>query len=285
MTLILRRGTASDAAIAGDIAYRALKAIADAHNFPPDFPSGEIAVGAVASLIGHPGFYDLVAEADGRIVGSNLLDERNPISGVGPITVDPAVQNDGAGRALMDAVLRRSEERGFAGVRLVQSGYHNRSLALYLKLRFDVREQLACLQGAAVAASVPGCSVRAATADDLPACNRLCFRVHGHDRGGELSDAIARGAAQVVERAGRISGYTSGVAFFGHSVGETNDDLMALIGAAETFPGPGFIAPTRNGELIRWCLGNGLRIVQTMTLMSIGLYNQPQGTWLPSVTY
>jgi GNAT superfamily N-acetyltransferase len=285
MTLVLRRGAASDAAIAGDIAYRAFKAIADAHNFPPDFPSGEMAAGAIASLIGHPGFYDVVAEADGRIVGSNFLDERNPISGVGPITVDPAVQNDGAGRALMDAVMRRSAERGFAGVRLVQSGYHNRSLALYLKLGFDAREQLACLQGAAVATSVPGCSVRTATADDLPECNRLCFRVHGHDRGGELADAISRGVARVVERAGRISGYTSGVAFFGHSVGETNDDLMALICAAEAFPGPGFIAPTRNSELVRWCLGRGLRVVQTMTLMSIGLYNQPQGAWLPSVTY
>jgi GNAT superfamily N-acetyltransferase len=285
MTLVLRGGAASDAAVAGDIAYRAFKAIADAHNFPPDFPSPEAASGMFASLVAHPGCYDVVAEIDGRIVGSNFLDERNPISGVGPITVDPEVQNDGAGRALMDAVLRRSEERGFAGVRLVQSGYHNRSLALYLKLGFDAREQLACLQGSALATSVPGCAVRAATADDLPACNRLCLRVHGHDRGGELADAVSEGAARVVERAGRISGYTSGVAFFGHSVAETNDDLMALIGAAQAFPGPGFIAPTRNSELVRWCLAKGLRVVQTMTLMSIGLYNQPQGAWLPSVTY
>jgi predicted N-acetyltransferase YhbS len=285
MTLLLRRGQASDAGACGDIIYRAFKAIAEAHNFPPDFPSGEMAAGVAASLIGHPGFYDLVAEADGRIVGSNFLDERNPISGVGPITVDPEVQNDGAGRALMDAVLRRSGERGFAGVRLVQAGYHNRSLALYLKLGFDAREQLACLQGPAIAASVPGCAVRAATADDLPQCNRLCLRVHGHDRGGELADAIGRGAARVIERAGWISGYTSGVAFFGHSVAETNEDLMALIGAAEAFPGPGFLAPTGNGELMRWCLGNGLKVMQTMTLMSIGLYNQPQGMWLPSVTY
>ena len=285
MTVVLRRGLASDAAIGGDIAYRAFKAIADAHNFPPDFPSPEAASGMFAGLVAHPGCYDVVAEIDGRIVGSNFLDERNPIAGVGPITVDPAVQNEGAGHALMDAVMRRSEARGFAGIRLVQSGYHNRSLALYLKLGFDAREQLACLQGPALGTSEPGCAVRIATGDDLADCNRLCLRVHGHERGGELSEAIARGAAHVVERAGRITGYTSRVAFFGHSVGETNDDLMALVGAAEVFAGPGFIAPTRNGELMRWCLGHGLRIVQTMTLMSIGLYNQPEGAWLPSVTY
>ena len=197
MPLILRGGVASDAADCGDILYRAFKAIADAHNFPPDFPSAQMATAVAASLLGHPRFHGVIAEADGRIVGSNFLDERNPISGVGPITVDPAVQNDGAGRALMDAVLRRSDERGFAGVRLVQAGYHNRSLALYLKLGFEAREQLACLQGPAVAISVPGCSVRAAAADDLPACERLCFRVHGHDRGGELADAISQRAARM----------------------------------------------------------------------------------------
>jgi predicted N-acetyltransferase YhbS len=285
VSLKLRRGEAADAPILGDICYRAFKAIADAHNFPPDFPSPEVAAGMAAALIGHDGCFDVVAEVDGRIVGSNFLDERNPISGVGPITVDPALQDDGAGRALMEAAMRRSDERGFAGIRLVQAGYHNRSLALYLKLGFEAREQLACLQGPAVGKAQPGCAVRPATTDDLPACNRLCLRVHGHHRGGELAEAIAQGATRVVERAGRTTGYASRVAFFGHAVGETNDDLMALIGAAETFPGPGFLVPTRNGELLRWCLGEGLRITQTMTLMSIGLYNRPTGAWLPSVTY
>ena len=42
---------------------------------------------------------------------------------------------------------------------------------------------------------------------------------------------------------------------------------------------------TRNGELFRWCLGNGLRVVQPMTLMSLGLYSEPKGAFLPSVLY
>jgi len=271
--------------VLGDICYRAFKAIADAHNFTPDFPSPEAATGMAAALIGRDGCFDLVAELDGRIVGSNFLDERNPISGVGPITVDPTLQDDGAGRAMMEAVLRRSDERGFAGVRLVQAGYHNRSLALYLKLDFEAREQLACVQGSALGKVLPGCIVRAATADDLPACNGLCLRVHGHERGGELAEAIARGLARVVERAGRITGYASQIAFFGHAVGETNDDLKALIAGADSFAGPGLLVPTRNGELLRWCLGESLRITQTLTLMSIGLYNQPLGAWMPSVLY
>ena len=285
MTIRLRRAVAADAAVLGDICYRAFKTIAEAHGFAPDFPSAQAGVGAVGSLIAHPRVFDIVAEIDGRLVGSNFLDERGPICAVGPITVDPEVQNDGAGRALMGAVLQRCEERGVAGVRLVQAGYHTRSLALYLKLGFEAREHLSCLQGPALGRAVPGCVVRPATADDLAACNRLCRQAHGHDRGGELADAIGRGSARVVERGGRLTGYASGIAFSSHAVGETNDDLKALIAAAEGFGGPGFLVPTRNGELMRWCLEEGLRVTQTLTLMSLGLYNQPDGAWLPSVLY
>jgi len=285
MTVILRKAEAADAKAVGDICYRAFKALAEKHNFTPDFPSAEVASFMFADVISHAGFFNRVAEIDGRVVGSNFLDERNPISAVGPITVDPALQNGGAGRALMQAIMRRSQERGFAGIRLVQAAYHSRSLALYLKLGFDVREPLACLQGPAIGKPMSGYAVRAATDRDLPACNRLCRRVHGHDRSGELADEVAKGHARVVERADRITGYATSIAFFGHAVGETNDDLKALIGAAESFPDPGFLVPTRNGELMRWCLGEGLSITQTMTLMTIGLYNHPDGAWMPSVSY
>jgi len=39
----------------------------------------------------------------------------------------------------MEAVLERAKQRGFAGVRLVQAAFHNRSLSLYTKLGFDSR--------------------------------------------------------------------------------------------------------------------------------------------------
>jgi hypothetical protein len=109
--------------------------------------------------------------------------------------------------------------------------------------------------------------------------------VHGYDRGEELRDAIARGAATLVEHDGRITGYTTIIGFFGHAVGKTNEDLKALIGAAKEFVGPGFLLPTRNGELFRWCLSRGLRIAQPMTLMSRGLYNEPAGAFFPSILY
>lgn len=285
MTLTLRRARPRDADTLGDICYRAFKTIAEAHAFPPDFPSPEAATGVVAGLIGHEGFFDIVGEIDGRLVGSNFLDERGAISGVGPITVDPAIQNDGAGRALMAAVLQRSAERRHAGVRLVQAAWHSRSLALYLKLGFEARELLACLQGPPIGRQIPGYPVRQATEADMPACNALCSSVHGHDRAGELADAVAQGQARLVERAGRVTGYATAIAFFGHAVGETDGDIQALIAAAPAVLGAGVLVPARNGALMRWCLDHGLRITQTMTLMSNGLYNEPRGAWLPSVLY
>jgi len=60
---------------------------------------------------------------------------------------------------------------------------------------------------------------------------------------------------------------------------------MALLSSAQSFMGLGVLIPSRNAELLRWCLENGLRIVQQSTLMTIGLYNEPAGAWLPSVVY
>jgi hypothetical protein len=89
----------------------------------------------------------------------------------------------------------------------------------------------------------------------------------------------------VAERQGRIVGYASALAFFGHAAGESNLDLQALIAAAEGFGGPGIIVPARNPELFRWRLDKWLRVVQPMTLMTMGLYNEPAGAYLPSVLY
>ena len=283
--LMLRAGRSEDAETCGSICYKAFKAIADEHNFPPDFPSPEVSGGLLTSLLSRGDIYRVVAEVDGRVVGSNFLWENGTIAGVGPITIDPAAQNVAVGRRLMEDVLQRARERGIAGVRLVQAAYHNRSLALYTKLGFDTREPLSNLQGEAIEQQIPGYAVRSATEEDLDACNKVCLKVHGHDRGPELLEAIRQGTANVVEHDGRISGYTTLVGFFGHTVGESNEDLKALIGAAEGFPGPGFLLPTRNSEMLRWCLERGLRIVQPMTLMSLGLYNEPRGAFMPSVLF
>ena len=285
MTLTIRKGKPEDAQQCGRICYNAFKKIAEQHNYPSDLPSPESAIALLSEFLGHPKIYGVIAELDGRVIGSNFADERSIIAGIGPITVDPDVQNHAVGRELMQHILSRLSQLRFPGVRLVQAAYHNRSLSLYAKLGFVAREPLSTMQGSPLGINLAGYGVRTATRDDLQACNQLCLEVHGHDRGWELSDAIKRGTATVVEHDGRITGYATSVAFFGHAVGRTNEEIKALIGAAPAFHGPGFLLPTRNAELFRWCLEHGLRVVEPMTLMSVGLYNEPTGAFMPSILF
>jgi GNAT superfamily N-acetyltransferase len=283
--LSIRLAKLEDAPAAGRICYDAFLGITSAHSFPPYVSSPEPFVQRLGMLFAHPGYYCVVAEADGKIAGSSCMDERSEIAGIGPVTVEPGSQNRGAGRKLMAALLERARERRFPGVRLVQAAYHNRSLSLYATLGFDAREPLSLMQGPRIGISVEGRAVRAAVAADLDSCNRLCRRVHGHDRAGELADAVEQGTAVVTESAGRITGYSTQVSFFGHSVAESNLDLQALIAAAEDFAGPGILVPTRNAALFRWCLANGLRVVEPETLMTMGVYHEPNGAYLPSILY
>jgi GNAT superfamily N-acetyltransferase len=283
--LALRGAVPDDSAVCGQICYQAFSAINEAHGFPCDFPGPEAAIGVLSMMFSNPGFYCVVAEHEGRIVGSNCLDERAIIAGVGPITVDPSAQNLGVGRRLMRAVMDRANEKGAAGIRLVQAAFHTRSLSLYASLGFDIREPLACMQGRTLERAMPGCAVRPAQAADVDACNALSRQVHGFDRSADLAHAIEEGVAAVVERGGRITGYTAGLAFFEHTTAETNLDMQALIASAESFGGPGILVPMRNNALFRWCLANGLRVIQPMTLMSMGLYNEPAGSWLPSILF
>jgi predicted N-acetyltransferase YhbS len=281
----IRRATREDIDVLGDICYRAFCTIADQHNFPHEFPAPEAALGVVRSMITTPGFYGIVAELNGRVAGSNFMDERSTIAGIGPISVDPEVQNSGAGRAMMQHMLDRVAANRLPGVRLVQTGYHNRSLSLYAKLGFEIREPLSVMIGTPINESISGYKIRAATDADLDACNRLCAAVHGHDRAGELRGAIQGQTASVVEHLGRITGYASGIGYAGHVVGESNEELKALISAAPEFLGCGPLIPSRNGELLRWCYSKGLRLMQQMTLMSVGLYNEPRSPFIPSILY
>jgi hypothetical protein len=124
----LRTGTIDDAEECGRIMFEAFRTIG-----PPDFPSVEVATLAARMLLSHPGFYSVVAELGGRVAGSNFLDERSPIAGVGPITVDPPAMNRSIGRQLMVAVMDRAEQLRVPGVRLVQTELV-RSLAVRIHL-------------------------------------------------------------------------------------------------------------------------------------------------------
>jgi GNAT superfamily N-acetyltransferase len=282
---ILRPAVMSDASDCGRIFFDAFATIANQHNFPIEPSSPQFTAWKVADMFHNAGFYGTVAEQNGRVIGSIFMDERSSVVGIGPLTVDPEAQDGGIGRLLMQHALDRCAERGAPGVRLVQTAYHYRSLALYARLGFQVREPLSVLQGELPTSTTPLRPVRQASPADLDASCELCFKVHGHERRQEVVEAITAGTARVVERDGSVSGYATGIGYGWHAVARTNDDLIALITASDSIVGLGVLVPSRNSELLQWGLSHGLRIIQQSTLMTIGLYSEPAGAYLPSILF
>lgn len=283
MAAEMRPAQARDIPACSRIMYEAFKDIAVQHNFPPDFPNAEVAGGLLTMMLDSPGFDATVAEEGGNIVGSIFVSGRSTVGGISVITVDPQVQNRTLGRQLMQHGMDGLRQQGHSRQQLVQAGYHNRSLCLYAKLGFVATEMLSNMTGGPIKASIPGRKVRAAGAADADACNALCRKVHGFDRSGEVAEAIGQGHAMVVEADGRITGYTTGVGFIGHGVGESNDDVKAMIASVDAFAGPGILIPTSNGALFQWCLDNGLRLVQQMTLMDTAPSGPVSGAYWPAV--
>jgi GNAT superfamily N-acetyltransferase len=277
-----------DAEAAARVVYEAFAAIHDRHRFARDFPTLEAAAELVGNFVAHPSISGVVAERDGRIVGSNFLDERGPIAGVGPITVDPRAQGAGVGRRLMEAVLERGD--GAVGVRLLQDAFNTQSLALYASLGFEAKEPIALIGGTLRDTSAAAAQVRPLTDDDVEECERLQLAVHGFERTAELRDALAAPPFEPLAaiRDGRIVAYATTLSFFpaAYAVAESESDMWALIagglaGGAEA----SFLLPTRQHWLFRRALSAGLRVVKPMTYMAVGEYREPRGAWVPSVLY
>ena len=237
--ITLREAEPGDAEALGQIVFDAFGAIHDHHRFPRDFPVLEAATGMMSMWIPHPAIWGVVAELDGRIVGSNFLDERDPIAGVGPITVDPAGQNAGVGRKLMEAVLERG--RDARGIRLLQDGFHMRSLSLYQSLGFDVTAPCILMSGTPAGPPAAGIEVRPMAEGDLEECAALCTAVHGFERTGAVRDALAAFAPFVGVRDGRVVAYATTVTFWpmAHGVAENEEDMKGLLlGAAAAVEEP-----------------------------------------------
>lgn len=287
--LTLRPAEPADAAAIARIIHAAFAGIHDLHAFPRDFPTPAAAEALADAFTAHPQIFGVVAELDGRVIGSNFLDERGPVRGVGPITVDPEVQAAGVGRRLMEAVVARGA--GAHGVRLLQDAFNARSMGLYTSLGFATREPVALIGGRPAARPATELEVRPLRESDLAAADDLHRRVHGFERAQELREALA---APVLEpyaglRDGRLVAYVSGTTFFAasHGTGETQRDLLDVIlrALAGTTAAASFLLPTRQSELFPALLAAGLRVIKPMTYMTIGEYREPAGAWFPTVLY
>lgn len=281
----IRPVAASDREVCGRILYDAFTRSAEVHRFPPDFPNREVALLMMDSLLELR--WGVAAEVDGRVVGSVFVEGGDAIAGIGPITVDPSIQQSGVGRRLMQAAIEYG--RGREGIRLVQDAFNEVSMSLYASLGFEVKEPLVVLAGIPRAAPPQDVEVRPLSPDDVAACTALCERVHGITRSSEIRLALERFRPLLAVREGRETGYATTLELWaaGHGVAESAGDLEALICAGSSQAGGpvSLLLPIRQAGLFRWCLEAGLRIVKPMTLMAMGGYLEPRGCFFPSVSY
>ncbi len=287
MSVIIREIKNSDAENAGKFIYEAFKGIAEQHNFPLDFPVLEAGLGFAQMWIGHPSIYGVAAEENGEFVGSNFLTELDEIRGVGPITVNPNVQSRGTGRKLMQAVIERGQNA--AGIRLLQDAFNTKSMSLYASLGFDIKEPIALMTGKPSGEVSKNVTVRPMTEEDLPQTAELHKKIHGFERNGELSMALQAFKPFVAEREGKIVAYASTVSAWhlNHGVAETENDMRDLLtgASAQLNEVVSILLPTRQASFHRWALQSGLRMIKPMSLMAMGEYYEPNGTWFPSVLY
>jgi predicted N-acetyltransferase YhbS len=287
MAVHLRPATLEDAEPCGRILSDAFTEVHIRHGFAPDFPHHDSAIRFMRGPLANPKIYGVVAEIDGRVVGSNFLDERDPVRAIGPLSVHPLAQGRGVGRLLMRTVIERG--RGAPSIRLVQEGFNLVSLALYASLGFDAVEQLLVMEGRPRSRPLREVEVRRAEIDDAPACDALCREAHGFARSEDLRDAIRVMSPYIALRDGRVVAYCSTMSAWGpaHGVAETEQDMRALIVAVADIEERAvqFLMPLRQASLFKWCLGEGLRAVKPMTLMALGEYRAPEGCWFPSALY
>ncbi len=188
MNLVIRRATHQDLDVCARINYEAFKGISDRHQFPTDFPTLDFATEITGLLIENSSYFDIVAEAEGTIVGYGCMDERNPIRGIGPVSVDRTFQSQGMGRKIMEALLEEGKKA--PGIRLVQESFNLASLSLYISLGFEVKEPLLLVEGKFRSQPQYDFEVRPLRCEDVDECEALCNRVYGCDRTSEIQYAL-----------------------------------------------------------------------------------------------
>jgi predicted N-acetyltransferase YhbS len=283
MSIELRQATAADVPELGRILFEAFKDIAESHGFPPDMPTVDFATLVCGLLVQQEQVYSIAAHEDGAARGSNHLELWDEVAGIGPISVDISAQGGGIGKTMMLDVIKHARASGFERVRLLQDAFNMRSLALYASLGFDVKEPVAYLElNASLGADA---NFRAATAADFAAMDALCSEIYGISRKNEVATLTQAGFPAFVIDSGRVRGYLLGTAI-GHGVAEDDDTMLKLYaGIGATMPEAMSNLPMRSGNLYRRALGDGHRNRKVMNLMALGAYDDPQGTWVPSVLF
>lgn len=268
------------------ICHRAFDSLHERHAIPRDVPTEEVGGLIIGGVLRRADYVGRVAVVDGRIAGSNFVLLADKVCGVGPITVDPAIQSRGVGRVLMQWAIDEARRRRGEGaeLRLFQEAVNTTSLSLYTGLGFRWRDTAALMQPKP--AEKDDASVRAMTPDDLAHVDRLSLRHFGSSRANDAAQLLKMGIPGFVrERQGRVVGYQF-ASLFGHAAADTDEDLLAMAGqAARHVPEPMAmtIVPMSRDSLFRRALAAGYRVRKVLNYMSLQAFEAPSGPTFPSI--
>lgn len=198
--------------------------------------------------------------ADGRVIGTVLMTPYGSDSGtINMVIVDEAERGQGLGRRLMQQAMT------LAGDRRLQLVATEDGLPLYENLGFRRTGEILQHQGQLAQAVAQSHVVRGASAHDIPLIAALDAAAFGADRSRLLAHVASVGEFAVLERQGRLTGFSALRRFgrglvIGPVVAADLDDAKALVA---------YFLARREGEFIR--VDTGIEMGLSPWLSSLGL--------------
>lgn len=233
----------------------------------------------------------LVVAVGDRVVGSGFLHVRGGTAGTGPITIDPAYQGSGCGRALMAEICRRADEAGVRSLRLIQDAFNEASFCLYGRVGFVARETL--VRGSFASRPDVGSQgpTRRATNADIPLITALEREIVGIDRGKDhelflrMGDTLLAGAGEITGCLSRL--VRGGVAVLGPGVSRDLDTMLDLIqGATRDLPlrtDTRLLVPASRSDLLAAMYEAGFEVHSLCTYMVRGEFHPFDGYYVPTL--
>ena len=290
--LSIRPLAVDDLVRVGSILFHAFNDVFTAHGHPPPVPSLQAGISLARAYFEYEAEGGWVALRGTEIVGSAFTHERGTTAGIGPVTVDPACQGQGIGRALMHRLLEVLAE--CPSVRLFQDAFNRGSYALYASLGFEPRDVMAVLRASRPKFSTlpDGGHVRPMDARDLGEVAVVDAQLTGIVRPADLLFLFDRGPAYVLEdELGGIRGYSLGfrsgdALFLGPVVAPTVAGVMRLAARACLEERGGSVTVRtfgRPGDMMAALLAAGFEVRSLGTYMVRGAYDPPAGVQLSAL--
>ncbi|ULL13765.1 GNAT family N-acetyltransferase [Paenibacillus sp. H1-7] len=159
-----------------------------------------------AYYLTYPACTSIVAEQDGRIVGSANGTYWGATGWVGPIIVDQRARGQGIGTLLTEAVMEQLHKQGCSTLLLIATELGQ---PVYEKLGFAVQGRYCFMKGGSeLLQTVREGPVRPLSPSDLPAIERLDREASGEDRSSLLRKLQASGGLVVTDgNDGAVRGY------------------------------------------------------------------------------